>query len=217
MPSPETDTRERLLVAAEQLFARRGIANVGNRDIVEAAGQSNGSAIHYYFGSKAQLVEEIFARRVAEFDLVVNRAIDQLILRVGSRPDPHELVTEIWTGPYLIVFDPEKWYFLRFAAQFEFDPLLEGNPLSRLMTLPVQDRVLRYLMKSLPDIPEPVLRERWRNLILTVPKLMAEWARMLYADPPEVSADDVHAFFADAMVTHAAMLAAPWRPRVIAS
>ncbi|MFL0585350.1 TetR/AcrR family transcriptional regulator [uncultured Sphingomonas sp.] len=52
-------TRNELKRAARRLFAERGIAAVGMREIVEAAGQRNAAAVHYYFGSKDDLLREL--------------------------------------------------------------------------------------------------------------------------------------------------------------
>ncbi|HEX4087307.1 MAG TPA: TetR family transcriptional regulator [Trebonia sp.] len=53
--------RRRLLAAAEQLFATRGL-EVPNRAIVAAAEQHNQSAITYHFASRAGLIEAVCER-----------------------------------------------------------------------------------------------------------------------------------------------------------
>src|SRR5512145_2556330 len=62
---PTTDTRQRLLDAAEALFARRGLAGTSVREITEAAG-ANLAAINYHFRSKENLYIEVFLRRMAQ-------------------------------------------------------------------------------------------------------------------------------------------------------
>ncbi|MGD8860541.1 MAG: TetR/AcrR family transcriptional regulator [Myxococcales bacterium] len=57
------DTRRQLILAAERLFAERGIEGVSLREINLAAGQRNTSAAHYHFGSKEALVDAIFEFR----------------------------------------------------------------------------------------------------------------------------------------------------------
>jgi AcrR family transcriptional regulator len=52
------DGRLRLLAAAEQLFATRGL-EVPNREIVTVAGQHNQSAITYHFASRAGLIDAV--------------------------------------------------------------------------------------------------------------------------------------------------------------
>ena len=52
--SPPTDSRERILLAAEELFAARGFDGVTVREICERAGM-NGAAVNYHFGDKESL------------------------------------------------------------------------------------------------------------------------------------------------------------------
>jgi AcrR family transcriptional regulator len=56
------DTKDRILEAAEQLFAHKGFAATSLRTIIAEAGV-NLAAVHYHFGSKEALIREVFARR----------------------------------------------------------------------------------------------------------------------------------------------------------
>jgi AcrR family transcriptional regulator len=58
-PRPGEDTRRLLIRTAERLYAERGIAEVSNRQVAEAAGQRNNSAVAYHIGTKEQLVRAI--------------------------------------------------------------------------------------------------------------------------------------------------------------
>ena len=60
----ETNTRDKLVSAAERLFAARGADNVSLREINRAAGQKNVAALHYHFGSRRGLMVAIFERRM---------------------------------------------------------------------------------------------------------------------------------------------------------
>ncbi len=51
MPRDATATREQRSAERERLFARRRLYQVKVREIVEAAGQRNVSALNYHFGS----------------------------------------------------------------------------------------------------------------------------------------------------------------------
>jgi AcrR family transcriptional regulator len=59
VPRDATATRLRLRREAERLFARHGIWQVNLRDIVQAAGQRNASAVNYHFGSRDGLLRDI--------------------------------------------------------------------------------------------------------------------------------------------------------------
>ncbi|MEM7285361.1 MAG: TetR family transcriptional regulator [Actinomycetota bacterium] len=62
MPRDGSETRASLLAEAERLFAERGVWVVTNREITEAAGQKNVSALNYHFGSRSQLLAAVLAR-----------------------------------------------------------------------------------------------------------------------------------------------------------
>jgi AcrR family transcriptional regulator len=56
-------TKERILSAAEALFAQRGFDGASLRQLTAAAGV-NLAAVNYHFGSKEKLVEQVFRRRL---------------------------------------------------------------------------------------------------------------------------------------------------------
>lgn len=58
-------TRQRILGAAEGLFAEHGFAGTSLRQVTAAA-QVNLAAVNYHFGSKDNLIEEVFRRRLDE-------------------------------------------------------------------------------------------------------------------------------------------------------
>src|SRR5881628_898710 len=55
-------TRTAILAAAERLYAERGFGDVTLRDIVAAA-EVNLAAVNYHFGSKDELIAELFVTR----------------------------------------------------------------------------------------------------------------------------------------------------------
>lgn len=56
-------TKERILAAAEALFAQRGFDGASLRRLTACAGV-NLAAVNYHFGSKEKLVEQVFKRRL---------------------------------------------------------------------------------------------------------------------------------------------------------
>ncbi|MBS0382655.1 MAG: TetR family transcriptional regulator [Proteobacteria bacterium] len=63
--TPQFSTRQRILGAAEELFAERGFAGASLRQVTSAA-KVNLAAVNYHFGSKDNLIEEVFRRRLDE-------------------------------------------------------------------------------------------------------------------------------------------------------
>jgi AcrR family transcriptional regulator len=60
-------TKQRILEAAETLFARHGFAGASLRQVTSAA-NVNLAAVNYHFGSKDKLIEEVFRRRLDELN-----------------------------------------------------------------------------------------------------------------------------------------------------
>jgi AcrR family transcriptional regulator len=60
---PLFSTKQRILGAAEELFARHGFAGASLRQVTSAA-QVNLAAVNYHFGSKENLINEVFRRRL---------------------------------------------------------------------------------------------------------------------------------------------------------
>jgi AcrR family transcriptional regulator len=66
--------REKILDAAEALFARRGFAGVGLSEIAEAVNLGKSSLFHH-FPTKAQLYAAVVERILSEIDEVLTRAL----------------------------------------------------------------------------------------------------------------------------------------------
>jgi AcrR family transcriptional regulator len=65
MTTPHFSTKERILSAAEALFAQYGFAGTSLRQVTSRA-DVNLAAVNYHFGSKDNLVNEVFRRRMDE-------------------------------------------------------------------------------------------------------------------------------------------------------
>jgi AcrR family transcriptional regulator len=65
MTTPHFSTKERILSAAESLFAQFGFAGTSLRQVTSRA-DVNLAAVNYHFGSKENLVNEVFRRRMDE-------------------------------------------------------------------------------------------------------------------------------------------------------
>lgn len=58
----EKDTKSKLLEAAEELFARKGLTGVSIRELAQAAG-ANSALISYHFGGKEGLYEAVLEKQ----------------------------------------------------------------------------------------------------------------------------------------------------------
>ncbi|WP_305094638.1 TetR/AcrR family transcriptional regulator [Prescottella sp. R16] len=87
-------TRERLITAAEQVFAAQGVEQANLRDINRAAGQSNNSALHYHFGGRESLLKAVLERHRKETDAWRGELVAAQSGRVPSIEDL--LVVAVW-------------------------------------------------------------------------------------------------------------------------
>jgi|GEM_PF-210474 len=73
---PEGDVRERLLIAASEVFAQKGYAAASVNEIVAAAGVTK-PVLYYYFQSKAGIYQALLEHGYREFEQVVQEALGQ--------------------------------------------------------------------------------------------------------------------------------------------
>jgi AcrR family transcriptional regulator len=84
-----TNTKDRIIDAAEQLFAERGFDAASLRAITGKAGV-NLAAVNYHFKSKEVLIRKVLARRLAPLTRRRLELLDQHEARSGSKPVPVE-------------------------------------------------------------------------------------------------------------------------------
>lgn len=82
MSSDLFSTKQRILGAAETLFAQHGFAGASLRQVTAAA-NVNLAAVNYHFGSKENLINEVLRRRLEELN---NQRLQALRAALGS-PD----------------------------------------------------------------------------------------------------------------------------------
>ncbi|MBE1161037.1 TetR/AcrR family transcriptional regulator [Dyella acidiphila] len=90
-------TKERILTAAEALFAQRGFEGASLRQLTAAAGV-NLAAVNYHFGSKDNLVEEVFKRRLDQLNA---RRLAALKQASGQAETDLEAVLDAFIRPAL--------------------------------------------------------------------------------------------------------------------
>src|SRR6185369_13509584 len=76
-------TRERILDTAERLFGEQGIDATSLRQIIAEA-NVNLAAIHYHFGSKDELLDELIVRKATPVNEQRLALLDQAIADAGS-------------------------------------------------------------------------------------------------------------------------------------
>lgn len=160
--SKPRDTRAQLIVAAERLFAERGIEGVSLREINLAAKQRNTSAAHYHFGSKDALVDAIFEYRRSEIGKRRDELIDSLEA-AGKTTDIRSLAGALVTplAPE-IQHGEEGGHYLEFLAHlFLTSPAKVGDILRKHQA--GEQRLTALFTAALPGIPRSLI---WTRILL---------------------------------------------------
>ncbi|MFC4587668.1 TetR/AcrR family transcriptional regulator [Sphaerisporangium corydalis] len=176
-PGRGRETRASILAAAERLFAEHGIAMVSNRQIGEAAGQSNNYAVGYHFGTKADLVRAIARHHAA----ATERRRLELLAAIDGSPDLREWVACLVrpTTGHLASLGAPTWY-ARFIAQADTEPALRQIVIAEVVATPSMRRNLEGLFALVPALPEGVRRERGDMSRLLIVHMLAERERALH-------------------------------------
>lgn len=192
-------TRELILAAAERLFAEHGVLAVSNRQVSDAAGQGNNTAVGYHFGSKADLVRAIVRKHTEPIEqlrlqmLVGSGAFTGLRDWVGCLVRP--------TAEHLAALGSPTWY-ARFGAQVMTDPVLREIMVEEALTSPSLHQVVEGLNRCLPELPPEVRAERSDMARQLMVHMWAERERALAegTSTPRSSWDDAATGLADAIV-----------------
>jgi TetR/AcrR family transcriptional regulator, regulator of cefoperazone and chloramphenicol sensitivity len=205
LPRDASNTRERLLREAERLFASRGVHQATSREITEAAGQRNVSALTYHFGSREAVLWAILDRH--------NEPVDTI--RASLLTDPiDQMPTRDLVGALLVAYasrlaTEEGRDYLRIVAQLTdwFGTWREG---------PLSPTTLRRILAALEDrVPgrPAIRRDRVVDVVMLITAAFAERARLLSAGRPvELDEDAFLASLADVLV---AAVEAPVGPRLV--
>lgn len=158
-------TRERIKLTAEALFAERGFNAVSIRDILEAAEQRNTGSLHYYFRTNEALARELVADGVRRIDEDRSRRLDRMEARGGPR-DMREVI-ELLAYPYFV--DDDYMRFLSRLMQDNYGLFLEG---AKDLDAGFH-RLIAYVRRLLPDMPKPILFQRFHLVIVYLTSMVA--------------------------------------------
>ena len=204
------DTKERILDAAERLFADHGFPATSLRDITNEAGV-NLAAVNYHFGSKESLLIAVLERTT----LPVNRArlerLDTLEATAGDTPVVTERLVRAFLTPLF-----ERWCewgrgdpkFLRLVGRIhaDVDQELRAKFIKQFDT--VFRRFSAAFQRSLPELEATEVHWRVLFLIGSMAYTVTWGASLIATDPrarrdPEEILEDLIRFATAGMVAPA--------------
>ena len=93
-------TAERVLDAAEQLFAEHGFSETSLRSITSRAGV-NLAAVNYHFGSKKSLIQAVFTRFLDPFVMRLSNALE--VIETNDQPSEVEALLDMLVDQIMAV------------------------------------------------------------------------------------------------------------------
>ena len=151
-------------MAAQRLFAQRGIDGVSVRDIVAAAGQRNNGSLNYYFRTKEALVLELIVEGGRLIDESRNAYLDRLEADGGPRTVREVIEALVWPAIGLAETDREENTYIRFITMLEMNhrKLFRGliDKKSSKSWNSGYRRCLKHLVRLMPGVPLVLLNQR---------------------------------------------------------
>ncbi len=153
-----SDTKEKLLDTAEELFSSQGFAATSLRQIIAAA-RTNLAAIHYHFGSKEELLDAIVMRKADPVNQERLRLLDEA--EAGGAPVVEE-VLEAFLLPIAAAARKSPG-FVKLMGRIQAEGLL--LPVIQRNFQPVLTRFLGALRKALPNLEDEEFSSRVHFMI----------------------------------------------------
>lgn len=180
--SQQFSTKERILGAAEELFALHGFSGTSLRQVTSRA-DVNIAAVNYHFGSKENLVNEVFRRRM---DVMSAQRLAQLRQALAETPGQLEPILAAFVEPALdLAQDRHGGAFIRVIARAYAE---KNEGLRRFLSEQyghVQREFARALAGCLPQMDKQQLYWRLDFLAGALTYAMADFG--LIKRPPGVS------------------------------
>jgi AcrR family transcriptional regulator len=164
MAAPKGGSRERLLDAAEKLFAQKGFDGTSIRDIAARSGDTIGT-LSYHFGSKDALLSEVVRRRfhaLGEMRRDMYRAI-----RAERTPDLEDVIRCI-VEPFVerALRGEEEWHsYIGLLGRMMYAHDKDQAAEIADLTDPLSTELLGWLREAAPRAPAADLAHGYRFMI----------------------------------------------------
>ncbi len=158
-----SDTKTRLLDAAEALFADHGIAATSLRDITTQA-EANLAAVNYHFGGKDGLLTAVFGRRLRPVNQERLELLDAFESAAGVSPVPLDQILYANLAPPFRMLDASGesgQRFMRIVARINADPASSIHQAFLRHFDEIRVRFLEALAKALPELDADEVERRF--------------------------------------------------------
>ena len=172
------DTKSRILKTTEKLFFDKGMEEVSLR-IIASEAKVNVAAINYHFGSKDNLILEIFAKSISSFEHIRDELFQEKREKTGNEK---LTVKDLVNGYYLPWVRSKtknpyslKHLFRFFASRNKNSKSLYKNAIQDIAGKGY-DQFSQSILKALPDVDPDILKTRINLAVaMAATHVMNEW------------------------------------------
>lgn len=169
-----SETKLKILNTAETLFAENGVANTSLRNITQAA-SVNLAAVNYHFGSKDELVSQVFLRRLEPMN---DKRLKRLELLLAETKEPElKAVLRAFIEPPLemsrAAAGDQGAVFIKLIGRTYTEPSEKIHELIRSTHKAVIDAYKPVFHVCLPELPSDVLHWRLHFMVGVLAYAMA--------------------------------------------
>ena len=170
------DTKQRILDAAERLFAAHGFAGTSLRAVIKEAGV-NLAAVHYHFGTKEDLLRAVLSRIVVRVNRERLEMLEQVEAAAGEEPPSLEGILEAYLAPGLRAVEDlgERGIVItRFLGRSYTEPTELVQALVREQFEELGQRFTEALGRALPHLSEAELYWRFKLVVGVMTYIQAD-------------------------------------------
>lgn len=213
MTSLLNSTKDRILSAAEELFAQTGVARTSLRAITALA-RVNLAAVNYHFGSKEGLVEEVYRRRLDPLNRARLANLERLERRARA-PSLEEILEAFMLPVAGLARDPAQGgpTVMRLLGQTHAEAEAPFKTWFAGEYKKVLERYQAALCRALPDLPPEDVRWRLQFLVGALTYPVAERQLVELVSGESINPDDVNDVVRRLLPFVAAGFRAPVRPQ----
>lgn len=203
-------SKEKILHAATALFAARGFDGVSLRDISDKS-KVNVGLIHYFFGSKENLLKEVFLQVGDKLASRRLELLDSACANTSESPLTVEKIVELFLRPAFEIAGqgPQGRAFLKLQARLQ----LEQNAVSRDLRAKLYDESSRRFFQALqlviPGVSRSTLYWRYIFVLGAYQYTLADTGRLEVVSGGTCSSADLPRAMAEVVAFISAGLRAP--------
>jgi AcrR family transcriptional regulator len=149
-------TKEKILDTAERLIASQGFAATSLRQIISEA-QVNLAAVHYHFGSKEELLDQLVLRKVTRVNQEREALLERFEREAGGDPVAVEKILAAFFQP-MIEAGCRNPQFVRLMGRLIAEGLIPS--IAERHFQPTTTRFIAALRRALPNLSEGELFSR---------------------------------------------------------